>query len=462
MDGYENPDLRFSVVIPTRERAETLKYTLRTCLAQDFENYEIIVCDNCGSTETKCVVDSFKSEKIKYIRSDRPLAMTDNWELALSHAVGEYIIFLGDDDGLLFHSLQEIDRLLKELNVKAMRWNPIGYGWPDTQPKGIKCSYMKIPLGQKIRILQGQEIISRVANDPTQFGLLPEVIHSAIHKDLIDLLRKKTGRVFKAMAPDIYSGFAIAYLMQVYAFVEYPLSIGGMSKKSTGATLSKNVDSEVIAKEFYALNNEAGFGFHPQVPNCNVLPAVVADSFQRAKDALFPNDPHFYILPKRLIINCVDFLRPNNKEELIGNLRNIRESLLYDVDLQTWFDSKFLNNSRFLESKVKPFKQRDSNLQNNVKVKPFKLFIFEFLTFLYRVSNGYYNLEVTKFGVSDVFGAAELYEKTIYTKTNGFERFKRRLLYAGLKFLNIMSSPARILFRKKIENLSRMRLDTIA
>lgn len=118
-------DIRFSIVIPTRERAETLKGTLRSCLAQQFDSYEIVVCDNCSSPETKRVVDSFKSEKIRYIRSDIPLAMTENWELAVSHAVGDYIIVIGDDDGLFSYSLREIDRLLKELGVKALRCNYI-------------------------------------------------------------------------------------------------------------------------------------------------------------------------------------------------------------------------------------------------------------------------------------------------------------------------------------------------
>lgn len=54
---------RFSVVIPTRERADTLRFALQTCLDQDFEDYEIVVCDNCSSPATKNVVDSFASSR---------------------------------------------------------------------------------------------------------------------------------------------------------------------------------------------------------------------------------------------------------------------------------------------------------------------------------------------------------------------------------------------------------------
>src|SRR4051794_39370888 len=113
---------RFSVVIPTRDRASTLAYTLRTCLEQDFADYEVVVCDNCGGPETRQVVDSFASSRIKYVRSEKRIAMTANWELAVGHAAGEYVLALGDDDGLLRHALRELDRLLRDTGARALRW----------------------------------------------------------------------------------------------------------------------------------------------------------------------------------------------------------------------------------------------------------------------------------------------------------------------------------------------------
>ena len=79
---------RFSVVIPTRQRANTLRHTLQTCLAQDYDDYEIVVCDNFSSPETRQVVDDCASERIVYLRTSRPLAMSVNWELAVEQARG--------------------------------------------------------------------------------------------------------------------------------------------------------------------------------------------------------------------------------------------------------------------------------------------------------------------------------------------------------------------------------------
>ena len=60
---------RFSVVIPTRQRANTLRHTLQTCLASDFDDYEIVVCDNCSSPETRQVVEEAASRRVVYVRA---------------------------------------------------------------------------------------------------------------------------------------------------------------------------------------------------------------------------------------------------------------------------------------------------------------------------------------------------------------------------------------------------------
>src|SRR5204863_7515060 len=100
-------------VIPTRERAETLQYSLRTCVEQGFDDYEIVVCDNCSSPATREVVEACTSPRVRYVRADRPLAMSANWELAVSHARGEYVTVLGDDDGLMPYALRELDALAR-------------------------------------------------------------------------------------------------------------------------------------------------------------------------------------------------------------------------------------------------------------------------------------------------------------------------------------------------------------
>ncbi len=446
VNNTKTSDIRFSIIIPTRERAETLKYALKTCLSQDFENYEIIVCDNCSSAETKSVVDSFKSEKIKYFRSEVPLAMSANWELALSHAVGEYIIFIGDDDGLLFNSLSKIDRLIHELGVKAICWTPILYIWPDVQMP-IKSNVqipstnaIKIPWKKGIRFLHSNEVIQKAANNQLKSDPLPSIYHNAIHRDLIELLRKKTGRVFGACAPDLYTGFAFAYLIKEYYVLDYPLSIMGISAKSNGFAqyLLQDKDSTIV-QEFDYLNAKAGLGWHPKIPNVPIAMSLAyPDAFQRAKDALFPDDKNLNLNRRSLINQCVVELKPENEEKLKEYLKTIRISLSDDIDLQKWFDSKFSNYSTFLNKNSKHIgynpkflRQYIFSYTKNKVIKIDKKF------------RGIYELDAGKFSVKDVFGVAELYDKT-----NGFELSNTSLKYAYLRLGDILSTIGCSLLRR--------------
>lgn len=429
VNNTKTSDIRFSIIIPTRERAETLKYALKTCLSQDFENYEIVVCDNCSSAETKSVVDSFKSEKIKYFRSEVPLAMSANWELALSHAVGEYIIFIGDDDGLLLNSLPKIDHLIQELNVKALCWMPVIYTWPNVPLPS--ANMIKIPWKHGLRFLQSIEVIPKAANNQLNPGHLPMIYHNAIHRDLVALLRKKTGRVFGACAPDVYTGFAFAYLLKVYPVLNYPMSIVGVSAKSNGLEQSLLQDKESnIVQEFDTLNAKSGLGWHPKTPNVPI-PIFLSnpDAFQRAKDALFPDDTNFYINRKSIVMGCIAELKPTNEEKWKEYMKAIRESLSDDIGLQKWFDSKFSNYS--------PFSYGKNNLQVVFDSKFLRQYFFSHirrkLIKMAKNFRGNYVLDAREFSVKDVFGVAEVYDKT-----KGFKLSQLSPKYAYLRLGDIL------------------------
>jgi glycosyltransferase involved in cell wall biosynthesis len=62
--------------------------------------------DNFSTPETAEVVASFNDPRIKYYRATERLSMSDNWELGLSYATGEYIFVLGDDDALMPDGLE--------------------------------------------------------------------------------------------------------------------------------------------------------------------------------------------------------------------------------------------------------------------------------------------------------------------------------------------------------------------
>jgi len=91
----------FSVLLPTYNRLEYLKYAIETVRRQDYPNWEIVVSDNCSVDDISGYVQALADPRIKYFRTDTFVPVTENWNNALAHSSGDYVVMLGDDDGLL-------------------------------------------------------------------------------------------------------------------------------------------------------------------------------------------------------------------------------------------------------------------------------------------------------------------------------------------------------------------------
>lgn len=89
---------RVSIVIPTYNRASYLRDTVESVLAQEFEDHEVIVVDDCSTDATRSVVDSFDDPRIRYIRHDTNRGGSAARNTGMRAATGEYVAFLDDDD----------------------------------------------------------------------------------------------------------------------------------------------------------------------------------------------------------------------------------------------------------------------------------------------------------------------------------------------------------------------------
>ena len=388
-------DLKFSVVIPTRERAGTLHYSLRTCLDQNFDDYEVIVSDNFSSPATRAVVDEAASSKVRYFRTPSPLAMASNWEFGVSQARGEYVLLIGDDDGLLPHALETLDALIRRERPKAIRWDAVFYTWPTYTLPGQE-NYLRIPMGRRIQEVDSFRTIREVIAFRELYTVLPMLYNSAVHRDVLKTMRAKTGRVFPHSIPDVYSGFAIAAVAGKYLSTEVPLSISGQSAASNGIAVLFQRSQSKIAREFQEFNTRDGLLPDPRIPDLPVFPHVpVADAFLVAKKQFFANSK-IEMDRKQVIAGCVENLRVATEEEWKWGLGLLRESLKDEPELQTWFD---------LELAKTPFRIIPT------KMKPDRL----------GFDGSYLHLDATRFGAADVAGASELCERVLSYDRDGVE-----------------------------------------
>jgi len=86
-----------SVIIAVFNRAATLQNCLDSIFEQTAQPLEIIVCDG-GSTDGSREILAANSARLAYWQSQPDRGVPEAWNIALAHATGEWVCFLGADD----------------------------------------------------------------------------------------------------------------------------------------------------------------------------------------------------------------------------------------------------------------------------------------------------------------------------------------------------------------------------
>src|SRR5581483_5806722 len=92
--------VRVSLAMPVYNGERYIEETLRSLLAQDFKDFELIITDNASSDRTEEICRQFaaREPRIRYVRNERNLGAAANYNLGLSLATGEYFKWCAHDD----------------------------------------------------------------------------------------------------------------------------------------------------------------------------------------------------------------------------------------------------------------------------------------------------------------------------------------------------------------------------
>jgi len=268
---------RFSICIPTRERHQTLPYTMRSVLQQSCGDFELIVQDNCSGPETRAVVESFDDDRIVYHRSTERLAMHDNWEQALDLSRGEFVIYLGDDDALLPDCLEKVVGCVEGREVDLLAWLAHTYYWPDV-PDEKRRNHLSLDMraapSWADHFSPEKDAIDRAGHHAT---LPPGVFcldsrrllrnwlahdgarvyvptyHNLVSRRVIDEVKRRTnGIYFFNPLPDFGTLIANLYVAREVFFYAAPLSMTGHSGRSSGGTHGDQESWDRTLKRFMA------------------------------------------------------------------------------------------------------------------------------------------------------------------------------------------------------------------
>lgn len=87
-----------SIIMPSYNTAPYIRETIQSVLDQTYQNWELIIVDDCSTDNTDEVVASIKDDRIKYLKNERNSGAAVSRNRALREAKGRWIAFLDSDD----------------------------------------------------------------------------------------------------------------------------------------------------------------------------------------------------------------------------------------------------------------------------------------------------------------------------------------------------------------------------
>jgi hypothetical protein len=233
--------MRFSILLPTRNRLEYLKLAVESVLRQDFHDWQVVVSDNCSEDEIEGYLDSLGDSRFVYRRTERSVPVTENWNRALAASDGDYVIMLGDDDALLPGYLTRMDRLIKQFHEPDLIYTKsLLFTYPGVHPAWPAGFLMNHGCADFFAGAERPFVLDRskaleVVREAMHFRLRYDfnAQFALISRRLVDAVREY-GDFYQSAFPDYYSMNAAFLRARKIVVDPSPGAVIGVTPKSYG------------------------------------------------------------------------------------------------------------------------------------------------------------------------------------------------------------------------------------
>lgn len=206
-----------SIIIPTRNRNYYCFSAVKQILSLNLPNVQICVQDNSDNDELSSELIRLGNSNVVYNYHPGVLSFVDNFSEAVSLACGEYICMIGDDDGIL-PNIVKYTKMAKEESYDAII-PELGmiYFWPSKKnivtdssngllQVSLKKSLQVTPVDSKhaLKILLHNAVQNYTSLD------IPRLYHGLVKRDVLERIKKKTGKYFDGLTPDMYMATTLA------------------------------------------------------------------------------------------------------------------------------------------------------------------------------------------------------------------------------------------------------------
>jgi glycosyltransferase involved in cell wall biosynthesis len=259
--------VKFSVVIPTHNRLDLLADAIESVRRQDAADWELVVFDNSSTDDIGGHVRKLADPRVRCSRSDEFLPVTDSWNRAIDLASGDYVIFLGDDDGLAPDYFSRMSKIIDQFQSPEVVYCAIyQFLHPGVAPWERRGYVSELRNGfffeghdEPFR-LSREEVAKAVSGSlRLQRNFTFNIQAFVFSRRFLERLRSH-GSVFRSPFPDYYLANIALAKAESTVIVPAPMSIAGVSKASFGFTLfndeeergEKILNAKLAADPLYA------------------------------------------------------------------------------------------------------------------------------------------------------------------------------------------------------------------
>ena len=107
--------MKISVVTASYNYQDYIKETIQSVLDQTYNDWELIIVDDCSTDNSVDVIKSFNDERIKLFINEKNLGLAQTVKRGVEYATGEWIVFLESDDLITPDNIEKKFKLLKNI-----------------------------------------------------------------------------------------------------------------------------------------------------------------------------------------------------------------------------------------------------------------------------------------------------------------------------------------------------------
>lgn len=234
-----------SIVVPTKNRYIYLFELIKLLASFNRTDFEMVIQDN--STNNKQFTDNINLSNypfISYYYQSEPLSQSGNSDLSIVHAKGEYICFIGDDDGVTRH-IFDVVKWMKENDFTILKSALSVYKWPSFKsPKhyDVGGSYHFNDFSHTYKMVNCKDMLDKLLKSGiNSLGYMPKVYNGIVKKETLNKIYSKFHTYFPGPSPDMANAVSLALEEDNYVYVDFPIIIAGHSiNLGAGASRYKN------------------------------------------------------------------------------------------------------------------------------------------------------------------------------------------------------------------------------